>query len=410
MTKKTDNQKRLDDIKVLLNLNKSELNLLLKPIQVKKARLKLNKKQYLAWRIIHNNALGPGKGGIRFHPNISEEEIKSLAFWMTLKTSLLNLPYGGAKGGVKINPKNLNKKEIEIISRSYIKVFHKFLGENKDIPAPDIYTNSQIMAWMLDEYEKINKVHQPAMITGKPLELGGIELRNEATAQGAYYIAKQVINKFLVHKKKIKVAIQGFGNAGSYLAKKLSKENCLIIAASDSQGGVYNKNGLDINKLIKFKQKGGSLKDFPNGKAINNNQLLTLKTDILALAALENQIVKENVNKVQADYVLELANGPIDYFADKKLEEKNILVVPDILTNAGGVVASYFEWGQNKVGKLFDNNYLKILLKRKMDSAWEEVFNFYNLSNKKISLRQAAYMIAVKRVLKAEKWRGKLDN
>ncbi len=410
MIKKTDNQKRLNDIKSLLNLNKAELSILSNPIQIKKAKLKLNNKEYLAWRIIHNKALGPGKGGIRFHPNVSEEETKSLAFWMTLKASLLDLPYGGAKGGVKINPKNLNKKEMETISRSYVRAFHEFLGENKDIPAPDMYTNSQVMAWMLDEYEKINKVHQPGMITGKPLELGGIELRNEATAQGAYCIAKQVINKFLVHKKKIKVVVQGFGNAGSYIAKKLSKENCLIIAVSDSQGGVYNENGLDVDKLIEFKQGGASLRDFSNGKTINNNQLLTTKTDILALAALENQIVKGNVDKVQANYILELANGPIDYFADKKLEEKNILVVPDVLTNAGGVVASYFEWGQNKVGKLLDNNYLKNLLKKKMDNAWEEVFNFYNSSNKKISLRQAAYMIAIKRVLKAEKWRGRLDN
>ncbi len=410
MTKKTDNQKRLDDIKSLLDLSKAELNLLEKPVQIKKAKLKLNKKDYSAWRVIHNNALGPGKGGIRFHPNVSEEEVKSLAFWMTLKSSLLDLPYGGAKGGVKINPKNLNKKEIEKVSRSYVKAFHKFLGDNKDIPAPDVYTNSQVMAWMLDEYEKINKRHEPGMITGKPIELGGIELRNEATAQGAYYIAKKLISNFLSNKKKIKVVVQGFGNAGSFIAKKLNDEACLVIAASDSQGAIYNENGLDIDKLIEFKQSGSSLKNYSNGKAISNDQLLTLKADILALAALENQIVKENVDKVQAKYILELANGPIDYLADKKLEEKNILVVPDILTNAGGVVASYFEWGQNKLGKLLDNNYLKSLLKKKMDNAWEEVFNFYNKSDKKISLRQSAYMIAIKRVLKAEKWRGRLDN
>jgi len=211
-------------------------------------------------------------------------------------------------------------------------------------------------------------------------------------------------------KKRLKLTVQGFGNAGSYIAKKLSKENCLIIAVSDSQGGIYNENGLDINKLIKFKQSGNSLKDFSSGKAINNNELLTLKTDILALAALENQIIKENVDEVKAKYILELANGPIDYLADKKLEEKNILVIPDVLTNAGGVVASYFEWGQNKAGKLFDAKYLKSLLKKKMDNAWEEVFNFYNSSNKKISLRQAAYMIAIERVLKAEKWRGRLKD
>ncbi len=403
-----DNEKRLEDIKDLLKLEEKEIELLNTPVQVKSFEVNLKDKKFLAYRIIHNRALGPGKGGIRFHPEVSEDEVKSLAFWMTLKTSLLNLPFGGAKGGIKINPKELSIKELEEISRQYIKVFHKFLGEDKDIPAPDVYTNSQIMAWMLDEYEKIAKKHEPGMITGKPYELGGIEMRNDATAQGAYYIAKQVINNYLKNEKKLKIIIQGFGNAGAYLAEKLAADNYIIIAVSDSQGGVYNENGLEVDKLINFKKQGNSLKDFPDGESISNDKLLTLKTDILALAALENQITKNNAHDVKAKYILELANGPISYEADKILEENNILVVPDILTNVGGVVASYFEWSQNKVGQILDNEYLFQLLKTKMEASWYEVYNFFTSHQTKISLRQSAYMIAINRVLKAEKWRGRL--
>lgn len=403
-----DNEKRLEDIKDLLKLEEKEIELLNTPVQVKSFEVNLKDKKFLAYRIIHNRALGPGKGGIRFHPEVSEDEVKSLAFWMTLKTSLLNLPFGGAKGGIKINPKELSIKELEEISRQYIKVFHKFLGEDKDIPAPDVYTNSQIMAWMLDEYEKIAKKHEPGMITGKPYELGGIEMRNDATAQGAYYIAKQVINNYLKNEKKLKIIIQGFGNAGAYLAEKLAADNYIIIAVSDSQGGVYNENGLEVDKLIDFKNQGNSLKDFKEATIISNKDLLTLKTDILALAALEDQITENNAHKIKANYILELANGPISYEADKILEENNVLVVPDILTNAGGVVASYFEWSQNKTGQILDNDYLLKLLEIKMKSSWFEVYNYYNLHETKISLRQAAYMIAIKRVLEAEKWRGNI--
>jgi glutamate dehydrogenase/leucine dehydrogenase len=408
MKKLNDNEKRLEEIKSLLNLKEEEIKILSDPVQTNISEISLNKKKYSAFRIIHSRALGPGKGGIRFHPEVSEDEVKSLAFWMTLKTSLLNLPFGGAKGGIKINPKQLSISELEEISRQYINKFHQFLGEDKDIPAPDVYTNSQIMAWMLDEYEKINEKHEPGMITGKPLHLGGLEIRKDATAQGAYYIAKQVINNYLKNKKQLKIIIQGFGNAGSHLAKKLADDNYKIIAVSDSQGGVYSENGLEVDKLIDFKNQGNSLKDFPKGESISNNQLLTIKADVLALAALEDQINKENAHDIKVNYILELANGPINYEADKILEEKNILVVPDILTNAGGVVASYFEWSQNKVGQILDNDYLLRLLKNKMENSWFEVFNYYNSYQNKISLRQAAYMIAIKRLLEAEKWRGNI--
>lgn len=410
MKKISDNEKRLEDIKKALKLNDQELNLLKKPVQIKSFNLKLNDKKYPAYRIIHSKALGPGKGGIRFHPEVSKEEVSSLSFWMTLKCSLLNLPFGGAKGGIKVDPKKLKQEELEKLSRLYVRAFFNYLGENKDIPAPDVYTNSQTMAWMLDEYEKIKKESEPGMITGKPLELGGLEIRKDATAQGAYYIAKKLISNYLKNKKNLKIAIQGFGNAGMYLAKKLADDNHKIIALSDSQGGIYNQKGLDIDKIINFKKQGTSLMDIPNEKNINNEELLELKVDILALAALENQITKKNAEKIKASYILELANGPITYEADKILNNKNILVVPDILTNAGGVVASYFEWSQNKTGNILDNNYLLKLLKTKMDNSWLEVFNYYKSSKEKISLRQAAYTIAIKRLLKAEKWRGNIAN
>ncbi len=406
----SDNKKRLEEIKDWLKLKKEELAILNNPVQVKQADLSLGDKKYPAWRIIHNRALGPGKGGIRFHPTVGQAEMQSLAFWMSLKTSLLNIPYGGAKGGIKINPKELNEQELEQLSRAYIQAFHQFLGQDKDIPAPDVYTNPQVMAWMLDEYEKINNRHEPGMITGKPLELGGIEIRQDATAQGAYYIIKQVSKQFLNNKREaIKVVIQGFGNAGAYLAEKLASDGYLIIAASDSQGGVLNERGLDVKKLSGFKQAGGSLKDFPGGQTINNQALLTLKTDILALAALENQITEENADQIQAKYILELANGPINYLADKILIKKNILIIPDILTNAGGVVASHFEWAQNKTGQVLDKDYLISLLEKKMISAWQAVYSLYQEEYQaKISLRQAAYIIAIKRILRANKWRGRI--
>ncbi len=408
MKKLNDNERRLEDIKDLLKLKEKEINILSTPVSIKSFEVSLNNKKYPAYRIIHSKALGPGKGGIRFHPEVSEDEIKSLAFWMTLKTSLLSLPFGGAKGGIRINPKDLNIEELEELSRQYVKEFHQYLGEDKDIPAPDVYTNSQVMAWMLDEYEKIKKKHEPGMITGKPIHLGGLEIRKDATAQGAYYITKLVINNYLKNEKKLKIVIQGFGNAGSYLAKKLLADNYTIIAVSDSQGAIYNENGLDIEKLIDFKNQGNSFKDFKKEKIISNEKLLTLETDILALAALEDQITEKNAENIKAKYILELANGPVNYEADKILEKNSVIIVPDILTNAGGVVASYFEWSQNKVGQILDNDYLLKLLKTKMEASWLEVFSYYNSYETKISLRQAAYMIAIKRVLEAEKWRGNI--
>lgn len=397
----------IENISKELNLSEKEKEILFSYKSIQIAELNIEGNKYKSFRIIHNNSLGPGKGGIRFHPDVSEDEVKSLSFWMSIKNSLLNLPFGGAKGGVKINPKNLDKKTIEKISREYIKNFHEFIGENKDVPAPDVYTNSEIMGWMLDEYEKIKGRHEPAMITGKPLELGGINLRKDATSRGGKIIFEEFLKKQDLSSKELRIAIQGFGNAGMNFAKMLRKKTCKIVAVSDSRGGVYNEEGLEIEKLIEHKIKNKSVINFENTKNITNKEILELKVDFLILAALENQITKENADKIKSKNILELANGPITYEADEILFNKNTIILPDILANAGGVVASYCEWCQNKSGGILSEKYLSEFLESKMKNAFEKVYEFKN-QKEKLSFRNACYILSIKNILNAEKARGKL--
>lgn len=400
-----DNLNRLKEIQVIAKISEQEMKTLLEPVQVNYADLDINGKKYPAWRIVYNRALGPGKGGIRFHPDVSEDEVKSLAFWMALKNSLADIPYGGAKGGVKFDPKAADKKELEEVSRKFINSFYEYLGQDKDIPAPDVYTNGQIMSWMLDEFEKKVGHHEPGMITGKPVELGGIALRSDATAQGGYIVTKELARK-LINKQEIKVIVQGFGNAGLFMAEKLFKDGYKIIAVSDSQGGIYQEEGLDISALASFKNSGQVVSNWSVGKKVTNSELLELPTDILILAALENQITELNANNIKADYIVELANGPIDFAADKILAQNKKIVVPDILANSGGVIVSYFEWAQNRTGQILDSEYLRELLEKKMRINWERVYSRYEEFNREITLRQAAYILAVKRILAAEKYRG----
>jgi len=400
--------KKLNEIQKIEGLTNKEIQLLSTPKKINHTQLKINNKKFPAWRILFNDALGPGKGGIRFHPETSEDEVMSLAFWMMIKNSLAELPYGGAKGGVKFNPQNASLKTIESVSRKFIDAFYKVLGQDKDIPAPDVYTNSQIMAWMLDEYEKKVCHHEPAMITGKPLELQGSALRNDATAKGGFIIAKELVKKFKLNKKNTEIAVQGFGNAGLYISKMLTDNGFRIIAVSDSKNGIYNKEGLNINEVIKKKQKTGRVSKYTKAKIITNGNLLELPVDILILAALENQITKKNAKNIKAKYIIEIANGPIDYEADKILFNKNITIVPDVLANSGGVIVSYFEWAQNRTGNILDKKYLENLLQQKMINSWQKVINLHQEKNKKIDLRTAAYIIAVRKILTAEKLRGNL--
>lgn len=401
-----ENRRRLEDIQRLDKISDQEMAPLLEPVQVKYAEIESEGKKYPAWRIIYSQVLGPGKGGIRFHPDVSEDEVKSLAFWMALKNSLAGIPYGGAKGGVKFNPKATDAVELEKISRAYVKSFHEYLGQDKDIPAPDVYTNGQIMSWMLDEFEKINGRHEPGMITGKPVELGGIAMRGDATAQGGYLVTQELINNFLDSKKGTPVAIQGFGNAGLFMAQKLYQDGCRVVAVSDSKGGIYNEQGLDIKKLSAWKEAGNNVGEYSDGQAITNAQLLEMPVDILVLAALENQITVDNAARIKAEYIVELANGPISYEADSILAAAKKIIVPDILANSGGVIVSYFEWAQNRTGQILDEDYLRQLLAKKMKDSWSRVYQAYRSHNGERTLRQEAYSLAVSRILTANKLRG----
>lgn len=395
--------KILNKVSGIMNLNQVEMKILKSFKRIKKEELEVNGKKYDAWRIVHNDSLGLGKGGIRYHPDVSEDEVKSLAFWMSMKNSLAGLPYGGAKGGVRINPKSILKEDLEKVSREFIRKFHDVLGENVDVPAPDVYTNAEIMGWMLDEYEKIEGKHEPGMITGKPLSLQGCGIRKTATSAGGYIIFKEMISK--MNKKEITIAVQGFGNAGYNFAQMAHNDSFKVIAVSDSKGGICEMKGLNISKIKKVKDKTGSVVNYDT-KKITNEQLLELKVDFLVLAALENQVTKDNAEKIKAKYILELANGPVTCDADEILHEKGIKVIPDILANAGGVIGSYFEWVQNKTGNIFEEDYLEERLEKLMKANFQKVYSLH--LEKKIDMRITAYILAIKRILDAERARGRL--
>ncbi len=388
-------ENRIREISDIIGLTSDEVDRLLSHEKISKSEIEVNGKKYPAYRILHSSALGPGKGGIRFHENVDEDEVKSLSFWMSLKTSLMGLPLGGAKGGVKINPKELSDEEIEEVAREYIRIFYNVLGQDKDIPAPDVNTNEKIMSIMLDEYEKIKNKKEPAMITGKPVSLGGLEQRKDSTSKGGFIVLKELLSLKDVKCEDAKVAIQGFGNAGMNIAKILFDEGFKIVVVSDSKGGLYDQEGLDVLKLIKIKKETGRLSE-EDWEIIPNKELLELDVDILVLAALENQITNENVEDIKTKYILELANGPIDYEADKILFEKNIIVIPDILANSGGVVMSYFEWLKGK-GEEFDNKFLKEEFEKIMKTTFEKVDRLS--SEKNLDLRTASYILAIERIL-----------
>ena len=394
------------NIKTSLNLSDQEVALLTTPKKVNSAELEIDGVKYPAWRILFNNDLGPGKGGIRFHPEASEDEVKSLSFWMSIKNALLQLPFGGGKGGVRFDPKSASPELINKISRAYIQAFHNSLGQDIDVPAPDVYTNAQIMGIMLDEYETVKGHKEPGMITGKPLILGGLKLRGTATAAGGYLILNEASKKFFPGKTKLTMAIQGFGNAGRQMAKLAVAGDYKLVAVSDSRGAIYNPNGLDINELEKIKDSSGSVLNYIDAEKIAPTEILNLAVDVLVLAALENQVTAENANLVKAGLIIELANGPIDRAGDKILEELGIPVVPDVLANAGGVVVSYFEWCHNRAGNILDEEYLEKLLNKKMLDAWTRVISEQALGD--FSLRTAAYRLAINSLLSAARSRGRI--
>ncbi|MEK6916989.1 MAG: Glu/Leu/Phe/Val dehydrogenase, partial [Nanoarchaeota archaeon] len=367
-------KKQLSNINKTMKLSDKEMKLLLTPNKVIQEELEVKMdsgemKKFQAFRVQYNRARGPTKGGIRYHPNVSLGEVKSLAFWMAVKCAVVDIPYGGAKGGIIVNPKELSQKELERLSRAFIRAIYKDIGPMKDIPAPDVYTNSQIMAWMLDEYEKLTGENAPGVITGKPLELGGSKGRSFATSQGGAYVLREFAKIKGLQPEETTVAVQGFGNAGSFIAKILDEWGYKIVAVSDSKGGIYNKNGLNIKALEHHKEKTGSVKGF--AVDISNKELLELDVDVLVPAALENQITSQNADKIKAKVILELANGPVTPEADELLAKKKIAVLPDVLANAGGVTVSYFEWVQNLYGYYWEE--AEIL--EKLDD--EMIFKFY---------------------------------
>jgi len=365
-------------------------------------------KVFKGFRVQHNDARGPTKGGIRFHPAETLDTVKALAMWMTWKTAIVNLPYGGSKGGVICNPKEMSERELEALSRGYIRAIGRFIGPEKDIPAPDVYTNPQIMAWMMDEYSKLVGYNAFGVITGKPIEVGGSLGRIDATSRGGMYVLEAVAAKLGMDLSKSTFAIQGYGNAG-YNAAKLAKElfGAKVVAVSDSRGGIYNPDGLDPELVLEHKRKTGSVVGYPDAQEISNPELLELDVDILVPAAIENVITGQNADRIKAKVVLELANGPTTPEADAILHERGVFVVPDFLANAGGVTVSYFEWVQNITGYYWSLEEVYEKLRTKMVDAFNAFYRVYKEEyGGKIDTRTAAYMVSIARVVKAMKIRG----
>jgi glutamate dehydrogenase (NAD(P)+) len=358
------------------------------------------------YRVQHNTVRGPGKGGIRYSPEVTLDEVKALATWMTWKCSLLNLPLGGAKGGVCVDPRKLSNKELERLTRRYASEIINMIGPDIDIPAPDVNTNAQIMAWIMDTYSMNKGRSVPGVVTGKPIEIGGSVGREPATGMGLYYILEALCEKLKLNLKSLSIVVQGFGNVGGTIADLLYKDGCKIMAVSDISGGNFYSEGLDIEKLLDWTQKGNYLKDYENKnyKIISNDDLLTLECDVLIPAALENQITQNNADKIKCKIILEGANGPVTTDADKILFEKGIRVIPDILANAGGVCVSYFEYVQDIRAYFWELERINKELKKIMLRAFEEVYAVSIERN--LSLRTAAYIIAVTRIAKAIELRG----
>ena len=362
-------------------------------------------KVFTGFRIQHNNARGPYKGGIRFHPEETVNTVRCLATWMSLKCGVVGIPLGGGKGGIICNPKEFSVGELERLSRSYVRQVWQLVGPDQDIPAPDVYTTPQIMAWMMDEYSTIKGYGNPGMITGKPLPVGGSIGRGDATSRGGMYTIIEAAKHLKINLKGAKVAIQGYGNAGSFAAILLGEDTgCKIVAVSDSKGGIFNANGLDGRKVLAHKEKTGSVVGFAGSTPISNEDLLELDVEILLPSALEDVITMKNVKNIKAKIIGELANGPTSAEANEALYKRGIMVIPDILCNAGGVTVSYFEWVQGLYHFWWNEQEVRVKLEEVMTKAFQGVLDMS--LKKKVSLRKAAYMVAVTRIAEAMKLRG----
>ena len=371
------------------------------PVEMDSGRVKV----FEGYRVIHNNVLGPSKGGIRYAPDVTLNEVKALAAWMTWKCSLVDLPFGGAKGGIICDPNELSRDELERLTRRYTADLFDVFGPDKDIPAPDMNTNEQIMAWVLDTYSMHARRTENAVVTGKPVGLGGSKGRRQATGRGVMTVTLAAMDRLGLSPGECTVAVQGFGNVGSTAAELLSEQGCTVVAVSDVTGGYYNENGLDIQEVQAYtEQNGGTLSGYENATTITNEELLTLDVDVLVPAAKEDQIDQDIAENMKARIVAEGANGPTRPEADKVLEEKEVLVIPDILANAGGVTVSYFEWVQNRQGYFWTEDRVNRRLDRMMQKAFDKVYETADKHD--VSLRIGAYVMGVRRVAEALRMRG----
>ena len=359
---------------------------------------------YTGYRVQHNLGRGPAKGGIRYHQNVSLDEVKALAMWMTWKCAVVGIPYGGGKGGVIVDPKKLSQKELEALTRRYFTEIEVLIGPERDIPAPDVNTNGQIMAWMMDTYSMHAGHTVPGVVTGKPISLGGSEGRNEATARGTVYCIVEAARHLGIELNKAKVSVQGFGNAGSIAATLIVDEGATVVAVSDSTGGIHNPNGLDIKRVINWKKEHGTVQGFPGADDISNAEVLEVECDILIPAALENQISAQNAGNIKARLIAEAANGPTTPEADAILFKAGKFLIPDILCNAGGVTVSYFEWVQDLNRDHWSERVVNEKLKEIMVKAFSETLAIAR--REQINMRTAAYLLAVQRVADATAMRG----
>ena len=408
-------QRQLDDAAEIMKLDKQAHQILREPMRTLVVNIPVrmdngSTRLFNGFRVQYNNARGPGKGGIRYHPEENLNTVKALSAWMTWKTSLADIPYGGAKGGVICDPKKMSIRELEAVSRGYIRALKGYIGPDIDIPAPDVNTTPQIMGWMVDEYSKMEGYDAFSVITGKPLEVWGSEGRNDATGVGGMMVLREAAKTMKLDLKKAKIAIQGFGNVGmnaAFAARNMF--GAKIVAISDSKGGIYSDKGIDIDKAAAVKAAGKELQEYGKVEEVTNKELLESDVDVLIPAAMENQIKKDNADRIKAKIVLELANGPVTPDADRILHDKGILDLPDFLVNGGGVVVSYFEWVQNKAGYYWELKEVEEKLDKIMSRSFRDLMQTrkeYKENGKDITARTSAYIIAVDRASKTMKARG----
>ncbi|HHV73938.1 Glu/Leu/Phe/Val dehydrogenase [Thermoanaerobacterium sp. R66] len=405
----TNAQKEIENACKLLKVSDSAYQILKEPIRFLEVSIPVRMDDgtiriFKGYRAQHNDAVGPTKGGIRFHPDVNIDEVKALSIWMSFKCSVVGIPFGGAKGGVIVDPSTLSKSELERLSRGYIREIYSIIGPDKDIPAPDVNTNEQIMAWMMDEYSKLSGKNSPGIITGKPIICGGSLGRTQATGYGVALMAYEATKYLGLNIKNCTVSIQGFGNVGSYSAINLQKLGAKIIAVSDSRGGIYKEEGIDVNELIEYVKENGSVAGFDDAEQITKDKLFELETDIFVPAALENQITTDIARSIKTKIICEGANGPTTPEADKILYERGIFVVPDILANAGGVTVSYFEWVQNLDNYYWTLEEVEDRQRKIMIEAFKKVYE--TSKTYKVDMRTGAYITSLNRIYEAMEMRG----